>query len=273
MRKEQKQAGTTQEGLRAIDIKGNTYVPVDERLRHFRTDEAYAGYALLTEITHHSNGTVCIKAIVLDEHDRPVATGHALERADSSFINKTSHVENCETSAIGRALACLGIGIDTSLASFDEVANAINQQAGNGAATRQRQQAPAPAQRPQYTTPDYPGPGQPFPGRGRHGVGGPGGAQPAGGFGGDAGGQECAGQVIVPQGAPQPSDDQWNVLWDIKGHFDKLGAAHKQICDMTQLLAVVWGTYHAWPTTLEHGDAVKKNGKIKPVRFMQPVAA
>ena len=46
----------------------------------------------------------------------------------SSNINKTSYVENCETSAIGRALAMLGIGIDTSIASANEVADAIAKQ-------------------------------------------------------------------------------------------------------------------------------------------------
>jgi hypothetical protein len=46
----------------------------------------------------------------------------------SSNINKTSYVENCETSAIGRALAMLGIGIDTSIASANEVSDAISKQ-------------------------------------------------------------------------------------------------------------------------------------------------
>ena len=46
----------------------------------------------------------------------------------SSNINKTSYVENCETSAVGRALAILGIGIDTSIASANEVEDAIAQQ-------------------------------------------------------------------------------------------------------------------------------------------------
>jgi hypothetical protein len=46
----------------------------------------------------------------------------------SSNINKTSYVENCETSAIGRALAMLGIGIDTSIASANEVSDAIAKQ-------------------------------------------------------------------------------------------------------------------------------------------------
>ena len=56
------------------------------------------------------------------------ASGHAEERRGSSFINKTSYVENCETSAWGRALGNFGIGLDTSVASYDEVANAIKNQ-------------------------------------------------------------------------------------------------------------------------------------------------
>jgi hypothetical protein len=60
-----------------------------------------------------------------------VATAHAYEKEGSSFINKTSYIENCETSAVGRALGMYGIGIDTSLASADEVANAVTQQKGD----------------------------------------------------------------------------------------------------------------------------------------------
>jgi hypothetical protein len=60
-----------------------------------------------------------------------VATAHAYEKEGSSFINKTSYIENCETSAVGRALGIYGIGIDTSLASADEVANAVTQQKGD----------------------------------------------------------------------------------------------------------------------------------------------
>ena len=56
------------------------------------------------------------------------ATGHAEEYMGSSYINKTSFIENCETSAIGRALGLLGIGIDTSIASAEEVSNAISNQ-------------------------------------------------------------------------------------------------------------------------------------------------
>ena len=57
-----------------------------------------------------------------------LANGLAEESKGSTFINKTSYVENCETSAWGRALGNLGIGLDTSVASADEVKNAIANQ-------------------------------------------------------------------------------------------------------------------------------------------------
>ena len=75
------------------------------------------------------DGETCVcKCTIADESQRVVATGHAHEERSSSNINKTSYVENCETSAVGRALAMLGIGIDTSIASANEVEEAIAKQ-------------------------------------------------------------------------------------------------------------------------------------------------
>ena len=51
-----------------------------------------------------------------------------MEKEGSSYINKTSHIENCETSAVGRALAMLGFEIKKSVASKEEVENARLQQ-------------------------------------------------------------------------------------------------------------------------------------------------
>ena len=81
-----------------------------------------------TEIIQLDDKKVVLKAVIRNEQDRIVAEGLAYEMANSSFINKTSYIENCETSAWGRALGNLGIGIDTSVASADEVINAINNQ-------------------------------------------------------------------------------------------------------------------------------------------------
>ena len=109
--------------MKTIDIKGKQYVEVNERIKYFR--ENFKNYKLMSEIISLENGFVVIKATIMNENNEVVATGHAYEKEDSSFINKTSYIENCETSAWGRALGNLGIGIDTSIASADEVGNAI----------------------------------------------------------------------------------------------------------------------------------------------------
>lgn len=115
--------------LKSVDIKGKKYVEVNERLKYFRAN--YKGYALLSEIIRPDlleQGICVIKASILDDNRNEIASGIAYEREGSTFINKTSFIENCETSAWGRALGNLGIGIDTSVASADEVRNAINNQ-------------------------------------------------------------------------------------------------------------------------------------------------
>lgn len=114
--------------MKTIDIKGKPYVTVNERLKYFREQDAYSEYQLVTTIINADSDICLMKAEIIDPEGRIVSTGHAYEEAGSSFINKTSHVENCETSAVGRALGNLGIGIDDSVASFDEVATAITNQ-------------------------------------------------------------------------------------------------------------------------------------------------
>ena len=69
-----------------------------------------------------------MKATCADENGSILGTGTAYEKEGSSFINKTSYIENCETSAVGRALGFAGFGIDTSIASAEEVMNAQYQQ-------------------------------------------------------------------------------------------------------------------------------------------------
>ena len=112
--------------MQSIDIKGKEYVTVNERIKHFRSK--YQGWSIVTSIEQVHKDGVIFKAIVLDEKNIIRSTGHAMEKSDSSFINKTSHIENCETSAIGRALGAMGIGVDANFCSADEVANAINNQ-------------------------------------------------------------------------------------------------------------------------------------------------
>jgi hypothetical protein len=86
------------------------------------------GESLTSELIDLTENRCVIKASVTDEKDKVIATGIAYEVMGSSYINKTSFIENCETSAWGRALGNLGIGIDTSIASAFEVNNAIKQQ-------------------------------------------------------------------------------------------------------------------------------------------------
>ena len=114
--------------LKTIDIKGKEYVQVNERIKAFW--KLYPSGRIVTDILSMENDMCVIRAKVFtDREDNiPVATGTAYERESSSFINKTSYIENCETSAIGRALGILGIGIDTSVASAEEVNNAIENQ-------------------------------------------------------------------------------------------------------------------------------------------------
>ena len=112
--------------MKKIEIKGKEYVPVNERILYFRSH--YEGWRIITEIVSLEQQFVLMKASVIDTEGVTIATAHAYEKENSSFINKTSYIENCETSAVGRVLGLLGIGIDTSIASFEEVANAITQQ-------------------------------------------------------------------------------------------------------------------------------------------------
>ena len=109
--------------MKTVDIKGKPYVTVNERIMAFR--EAYPGYALATEIIDITDKRVVMKAEIIDPEGKVLATGHAYEMADSSYINKTSYIENCETSAWGRALGNFGIGIDGSMCSAEEITTAL----------------------------------------------------------------------------------------------------------------------------------------------------
>lgn len=111
------------EKLKAIDVKGRGYVQVNERVKGFR--ELFPNGRLETEIVDLTDGVVTMKAFAYDGEGHLLATGYAQEKETSSYINKTSYIENCETSALGRALGWVGIGVDGSMASAEEVANAI----------------------------------------------------------------------------------------------------------------------------------------------------
>jgi hypothetical protein len=120
--------------MKTINIKGKEYVQVNERIGYFHSQKKYDKWGIETikikdEVCQiKKDRLVQFRAVIFDENKMIRATGHAEEYMGSSYINKTSFIENCETSAIGRALGLLGIGIDTSIASADEVSTAIANQ-------------------------------------------------------------------------------------------------------------------------------------------------
>lgn len=108
-----------------VNIHGKEYKTVAKRVQEFRA--AYPTWSIMTDVVKIDDEQVLIKAQIINPESKIIATGHGHELRASSQINRTSYVENAETSAIGRALACLGLG-GTEFASADEVANAIHQQ-------------------------------------------------------------------------------------------------------------------------------------------------
>lgn len=122
------------ESIHTTDIKGKLYAEVNQRIKAFRM--VYPHGFIITEMLSNGGGVCVFKATVgtydmdADGEAYILGTGTAYEQEGSTFINKTSYIENCETSAVGRALGMAGFGIDTSVASAEEVQNAIiNQQA------------------------------------------------------------------------------------------------------------------------------------------------
>lgn len=98
------------------------YEPVADRIERFWTDHK-AG-RILTEMVHRDEKSFIVKASVYrDEVGDADATGYAEEIIGSTNVNRTSALENCETSAIGRALANLGYAVKNR-ASREEMAKA-----------------------------------------------------------------------------------------------------------------------------------------------------
>lgn len=106
------------------------YAEVNQRIKAFRM--IYPEGFIRTSIISHADGVVVMRteAGYIDEsgNDRVLGTGMAFEDKKNGMINGTSYIENCETSSVGRALGMIGLGIDMSIASYEEVNNAIAQQ-------------------------------------------------------------------------------------------------------------------------------------------------
>lgn len=114
--------------FKTVNIRGKEYVEVKERVKYFRQEKKYENWTIATEFPVLDSEQAVCKATIADATGRVIATGHAHEIQANGNINKTSYIENCETSAVGRGLAIMGIGVDDSMASAGEVVDAINQQ-------------------------------------------------------------------------------------------------------------------------------------------------
>lgn len=123
--------------LPTIDIKGKQYVQVKDRIVYF--NDNYKKPSIVTELLSKPEDTlIIIKATVSYEENmadgqnfRCVFTGHSQATVGDGYINKTAALENAETSAVGRALAMMGIGVIDSVASADEMNKAMASQTQN----------------------------------------------------------------------------------------------------------------------------------------------
>lgn len=113
--------------IELTDIKGKKYAEVSQRIKAFRM--VYPNGAIVTEKTCDTGEMCEFTAKVYAEYpDKLIGTGTAYETVAGSNINRTSHIENCETSAVGRALGMCGFGVDTSVASADEMSKVQSQE-------------------------------------------------------------------------------------------------------------------------------------------------
>ena len=113
--------------MKKIKIKGKDYVMAHERVKEFHN--LYKNGSIKTELIEMTDRFIT-KTIITPDVDNPdrFFTGYAYEDVATNGVNSTSALENCETSSCARALGMLNIGIDTSIASYEEVSNAIKQQ-------------------------------------------------------------------------------------------------------------------------------------------------
>lgn len=120
--------------IQTIDIKGKKYATVDSRVEFFR--EKFPAWSLETDypVLDLDKGVCVCRAVVKDENGKIVADGfaHEWQSKPGSMVNKTSYIENAQTSAVGRALGFIGIGINgMGIATAEEVQTAIDHQRNN----------------------------------------------------------------------------------------------------------------------------------------------
>lgn len=109
---------------KAVKIKGKSYVLVSDRVIYF--NETYDKGSIITSyelIGDTYNFKAEVRPQPADQYR--VFTGHSQATIGDGMVNKTAAMENAETSAVGRALAMMGIGVIESIASADEMNKAV----------------------------------------------------------------------------------------------------------------------------------------------------
>lgn len=111
------------EEIETIKLGAKGYAQVNERIKAFR--KVYPTGSILTNIEEVKDDYVRIRTVVQDEDGVTIASGYASEKLTGNdkkdYINVSSMIENCETSSVGRALGFAGFGVDTSVASAEDM--------------------------------------------------------------------------------------------------------------------------------------------------------
>ena len=104
-----------------LPFSGDQYIPVADRIRLFY--ERFPGGRIITRLVRRTNRDVVFRSAVFRNASdgRPAATGWAAEREGDGDINTVACLENTETSAVGRALANLGLTGSTNRPSREEM--------------------------------------------------------------------------------------------------------------------------------------------------------
>ncbi|HSE97871.1 MAG TPA: hypothetical protein VLD57_06325 [Blastocatellia bacterium] len=123
------------------------YITVAERIEKFY--DRYPEGRITTHIVDHDaeRGFILMRAEIYRnaEDAHPSATGHAYELKSEGYVQRTSYIEVCETSAVGRALAMAGFEVKRGIASREEMEKAARVAAQEAAAARERNKRTAPS--------------------------------------------------------------------------------------------------------------------------------
>ncbi len=110
------------------------YAEVNQRVKAFRM--LYPNGCITTEILNDidevvHDGIVVVRTSAYDDNGKLLGTGIAMEKQSSSTLNELNFIENAETSSCGRCLGFLGFGIDTAIASAEEMKQVENAELHN----------------------------------------------------------------------------------------------------------------------------------------------